>query len=340
MTRPRFFQKVRLESKIDDLGTVTTYEKVCWFLKHLFPLQSDGPVDFSGRTVPEDFVTDLRIVSVGDLMYMGRDYDLDSFLPEWNARFGDALKIGNLETPLALSRPPTPWSSVIRFNASAKFWDQLRAMRFDILSVANNHAMDMGEAGLRETCELLRQDGVLPIGTSLVPEDSIGHEGRRIGLLAFTYGTNREPTHPAVNRFPYYRDEADAFQAEIEERVRALRDRCDLVVLALHWGPECETSPDPEIRRRAAGFVEAGADLVLGHHPHVVQPVEQMQRSDGREALVLYSQGNFLARALHPLMRTGHAFDVRIRFDDGRLRMAWAVHRVVTPVRSLRTRFA
>lgn len=340
MRRPRFFHKVRLEPKVGYPATITGYEKLCWVLKHWFPYRVDGPVRFTDQGIPSDFRTDLRVVSVGDLMFMGRDYDLGAFLPEWRSRYGDAFRIGNLESPVALSHPPSSPRSFLRFNGSERFWEQIRAMGFHALSVANNHSFDMGEEGLRETCERLEREGILPVGASFVRESVTRHAGHRIGCLAYTFGTNREPENDAVERFPFHRSDAASRKAEIVASIRALGERCDLVILALHWGYECETSPDPDVRRLARELVEAGADLLLGSHPHVVQPVERIARAERGDALVLYSQGNFLTRAVHHLMRTGHVFDIRIRFENGALRMAYAVQRVVTSRGARKTRFA
>ena len=336
---PWFFHKVRLDHKTEDLSAVTPYEKVCWFLKHQFPWQGEGPVTFADTGIPPDFPADLRIVSVGDLLYQGVEYRLDAFLPQWRERFGEALRIGNLETPLALSRPPSTPRSIVHFNASPTFWDQIQAMGFHVLSVANNHAFDMGEDGLRETCARLEEAEVLPIGSSLVPRDTLEWRGRRVGFLATTYGTNREPFLPTVDRFPSWRPDAERFLPPVLDRIRALRERSDLVVLAMHWGHECETHLDPRLRDFALAFVEAGADLVLGHHPHVAQPSEKVTRADGSEALVLHSQGNFVCRGIHPLVRTGYAFDIRVALDGGRTRIAYDVHKVRTRRLTMKTRF-
>lgn len=339
MPSPRWFHKTRLESKVGYHATITWPEKIGWVLKHRFPWQPDGPVTFEDAVIPPGFDADLRIVSVGDLMPIRRDYDLDDFLPEWRRRFEGAFKIGNLETPLALSRPPSRSHLVLRFNASRGFWEQLRAMEFDVLSVANNHSLDMGEEGLRETCERLEQEGILAIGTPFVADDIRVHAGRRLGFLSYTFGTNREPDNMSVNRFPFHRADVDERKEEVLTAIRELRGRCDLLVLALHWGYECETRTDPRVSRLAREFVDAGTDLLLGHHPHVVQPVEKVVRVDGGDALIVYSQGNFLALSAAPLCRTGHVFDIHVRFDEGRPKFAWMVHRTYVRRFSAKSRF-
>ncbi len=339
MPRPRRFHKLRLESKVGYQESITWPEKIRWVLKHRFPWQPDGPVTFEHAVIPLGFRADLRIVSVGDLLFQGRDYRLDAFLPEWQRRFAGAFKIGNLETPLALSRPPTPPRSIIRFNASPTFWNQLRTMEFDVLSVANNHIFDMGEVGLRETCEVLRREGILPVGTRYVTEDVREHAGKRLGFLAYTFGTNREPENKSVRRFPFFRADVNERKEEVMAAIREMRGRCDFLVLMLHWGYECETRTDPGVRGFAREFVEAGTDLLLGHHPHVVQPEEKVVRADGGEALVVYSQGNFFSISAAPLTRTGHVFDIHVRFEYGRPRFAWTVHRTYIRRFSAVTRF-
>jgi poly-gamma-glutamate synthesis protein (capsule biosynthesis protein) len=205
---------------------------------------------------------------------------------------GADLAFGNLETPIAprTGRPGVPF----QFNAPEALPAALRASGFTVLSTANNHAFDQGRKGLGETLARLRAEGLVAIGSG---EDRpraealqiLERHGLRVAFLAFTdlfnLDLNRRATEPWVR--PLDLDPA-------LEAVRAARSQADVVVVSLHWGNEYQHRPTQRQRDIARALVSAGADLILGHHPHVLQPVEVLE-VEGRKALVAYSLGNFIS---------------------------------------------
>ena len=202
------------------------------------------------------------------------------------------LVFGNLETPVAplIGKPGLPYV----FNAPAELPQDLKRSGFTILSTANNHAYDQGAKGLLETQTRLEVDGLVSIGSgrdhtrSMAPRILESH-GIRIAFLAWTdllnLSFNREGQGPWVNQL----DEAEAC-----EIVRAARQQADAVVVSLHWGNEDQHVPTQRQREVAAKLFEAGADVILGHHPHVLQPLEVLEQ-DGRRVAVAYSLGNFIS---------------------------------------------
>ncbi len=112
---------------------------------------------------------------------------------------------------------------------------------------------------------------------------------------------NRNPDkadQPHVNFFPYPNESGGApgaDEAAVLEAVRQARAKCDFLVVSIHWGIEYAPAPRPEDVETAHKILEAGASVIVGHHPHVLQPVETYKTQDGRNAVIFYSLGNFLS---------------------------------------------
>ncbi len=179
----------------------------------------------------------------------------------------------------------------------------LTAAGFDLVGVANNHATDNGRAGLTESLSVLGAAGIGTVGgglrASAYGPALVQRNGLRIAVLAYNLvpgsltATDRQP---GVATF-------DVQTAE--QAVRAARPRADLVFVMTHWGVEHEPVASPHQRQVARLLVNAGADAVIGHHPHVVQDVEWLPRPDRRPALVAYSLGNFVFDGLEPDSQRG-----------------------------------
>lgn len=199
---------------------------------------------------------------------------------------------GNLETPIA---PTTGQPGVaFRFNAPAELPEALQRSGFTILSAANNHAYDQGTSGLLETLSRLERAGLSFVGSGADQPQAmtpvmVERNGIHIAFLAWTdlfnIQLNRVGKGPWVNGL-------DGDQAC--EAVRAARMKADVVVVSIHWGVEDQHEPTPRQRELASRLFEAGADLILGHHPHVLQPLE-ISESGGRKVAVAYSLGNFIS---------------------------------------------
>ncbi len=157
---------------------------------------------------------------------------------------------------------------------------------FHILNVANNHILQYGRQACEETLEAVRGRDIVPVGLRgdgeqcCVPE-VLERDGMRIGFLAYSFEWEQ-----------YYEGEvlyARATADQISQQVRALRDEVDYVIVSIHWGLEYMLEPSPEMREIGRAVIDAGADVVLGHHPHVLQGMEH--RGDG---IIFYSLGNFV----------------------------------------------
>ncbi len=193
----------------------------------------------------------------------------------------------NLESPLASDTLPRrahrERAPILRGDPAAA--QALARGGVDVVSVANNHVFDLGEAGLAATLEHVERAGMTPAGAGLTRERALEPailevRGRRFGLLAFTYGTNHRPERSGPHA---------ARLGEAAERLRQVRGQVDTLVVSLHFGEEFTSTVSLDQRVWAHRCVDAGADAVIGHHPHVLQGVEVYAGKP-----IYYSLGNFI----------------------------------------------
>mgnify|MGYP002402584369 CR=1 FL=1 len=208
---------------------------------------------------------------------------------------------GNLETPLA--GQALKYTGYPRFNAPAELAADLVDAGFNVVSTANNHTMDRGYPGVVNTLENVRKSGLIPVGTAADAKDAqrltiVERDGIRMGFLAYTYGTNGIPV-PEEQAFAVNLIDSEV----IARQIASLRSAgADVVTVSLHFGLEYHRMPSKQQVELARKLIASGADIVLGSHPHVVQPLERMsipasESVDGyaRTGVVIYSLGNFIS---------------------------------------------
>lgn len=209
------------------------------------------------------------------------------------------LRVVNLEGPLTTA-PRAVWGYDL--TGSPDSATPLADAGIDIVTVANNHATDHGPAGLVETLDGIREAGILAVGGGTLAE--------AYAPLVVKVG-DLEVAFLAFNRVfggaPATSEEAGV--AVLDDRltaaVRSARGRADLVFVLAHWGVEYVPVAGGHQRAAARALARAGADAVIGHHPHVVQDVEWLPRRGRRPTLVAYSVGNLLFDALAPDAQRG-----------------------------------
>jgi poly-gamma-glutamate capsule biosynthesis protein CapA/YwtB (metallophosphatase superfamily) len=212
---------------------------------------------------------------------------------------GADITFANLETPVDQTKAISGYP---KFNARPELLKALKKSGVTIVSIANNHALDAGSGGLARTIDNLDAAGLLFVGAGRTKAEAaeikyVKARGLTVAFLAYTYSTNQSlrqktPMTPGVNILAPG-SEQDLGRAVTN--VREARRRADIVVVSLHWGEEYAKVPTPWQRKVASELVEAGADVILGHHPHVLQPIESHAAKDGRAALVAFSLGNFIS---------------------------------------------
>ncbi len=223
----------------------------------------------------------LRLIAVGDVSLSGPDGQ-DPF--EYVARLlhtGDIV-FGNLECVLCDTGSEVEKEVTLRaVPARAEY---LRQAGFDIVSVANNHVLDFGPTGLNQTLAVLHEQGICFVGAGGTAARSeyeiLERERLRIGFVAYHEMDPGSPHNEAlVNPMD---------RGTILRQISDLKPRCDAVVVSLHWGIEYIHYPSPGQVHLAREILHHGAALVLGHHPHVIQGIEQIGRG-----LIAYSLGSF-----------------------------------------------
>jgi poly-gamma-glutamate capsule biosynthesis protein CapA/YwtB (metallophosphatase superfamily) len=212
----------------------------------------------------------------------------------------------NMETPIAPTH--SHGSKPFMFDAPTSLPEALKANGIKIVSFANNHVMDQGWAGFAETREHLREAGLLFVGSGDTAQQTwqpviVEANGIKVGWLGMTrwLNGNHNPDkddQPHVNFFPYPGESGGAPGADettVLAAIKQARAQCDMLVVSVHWGTEYAPGPRPEDVETAHKMLEAGATVIVGHHPHVLQQVETFRTADGRDTVIFYSLGNFLS---------------------------------------------
>ena len=200
----------------------------------------------------------------------------------------------NLECAITDWGEPEP-GKVFCFRTDAKNVEVLRVAHIDAVSLANNHVLDYGEPGLRETLRNLDASGIRHAGAGLTALEAqqpawLAIDGLRIAFLA---ATDNQPDweatadRPGVFYIPI--DPADERFQRLVTLVRAAKRAADLVMVSLHWGPNWGYQPPPEHPPAARLLIESGADIIFGHSAHIVRGIEVYR---GRP--ILYSCGDFV----------------------------------------------
>jgi poly-gamma-glutamate synthesis protein (capsule biosynthesis protein) len=264
------------------------------------------------RTVPkEDYLT---IVAVGDNLihepiiragYANGVYSFDSIYDKIRDYILPAdIAFVNQETVLVSKE--LGYSGYPLFGTPKEIGNALTAAGFDIVNHATNHIMDKGEEGITSSMDFWdTREGVHYLGIHRSEQDRakrqviISKNNFKVGFLSYTYGTNFIPL-PKGKSWIVSMIELEKMTAEI----KALRPLCDYLVVSMHWGEEYRLSYTKEQERLAAFLAEQKVDLVIGHHPHVIEPMAIIRRSDGGSMPVFYSLGNFLSAHLTPIRET------------------------------------
>jgi poly-gamma-glutamate synthesis protein (capsule biosynthesis protein) len=179
------------------------------------------------------------------------------------------------------------------FKAEPEMIEGLKLAGIDVVSTANNHARDAGAYGLEYTLRWLDENGIQAAGTALEEKTArdgavLERNGLRFGFLAYTYDQSNG-NHPKPDSRVSMLD-----AAAMREDVERMRARADVVVVSMHAGDEYRPKPNARQVEFARAAIDAGAAVVAGHHPHVVQPAERY-----RGGVVFYSLGNLVFDQFH-----------------------------------------
>ncbi|OPA73236.1 capsular biosynthesis protein [Paenibacillus selenitireducens] len=276
----------------------------------------------------ETYTKEAKLVAVGDIMmhmpqlpsYYNKakgTYNFNPFFTQVKPLLtqGDFVW-ANLETPIAGA--DLRYSGFPMFNAPAEVAAALKYAGFNIVSTANNHALDRKEIGVIRTLKRLKEQGLTTKGTAASQAEAneltiITKNDIQMGILAYTYGTNGI-TVPADKSYLI----SLINPIQMKRDIQSLRDAgADVVVIALHFGIEYQREPSARQQQLARSLIEAGADIILGSHTHVVQPLEEVHvtQLDGttRKGYIIYSMGNFISNQKDEYTDYGVIFNATIR---------------------------
>lgn len=176
-----------------------------------------------------------------------------------------------------------------QFRADPKFASAMHTAGFDVACLANNHTLDFGRDAMMDTVRAVRKTGMTAVGAGKDRADALSLQivkknGLRVGFLAYTDlpsdGVVRLADRPTV---------AGLNADELPAQIKAARKRCDTLVVSFHWGVEYMKRPTERQQHIAHVCIDNGADVVLGHHPHVLQPTETYKGKP-----IIYSMGAFV----------------------------------------------
>lgn len=271
----------------------------------------------------EDALNDskeIKINMVGDLM-VRTDLVAPGSRNLWNEVgdyiFDSDLTFGNLEFAV---NPNDLYHKIIRYSvpfdhADPFLKDTNKYGKFSAVAVSNNHINDSFHPGICSTLDYLDSIDMKYSGSARTPEEQdefpiFEVNGVKIAFLSYTFSTNGLPLQDDhkygtnLVRFNALKDE-DYDPSLIFHHIKLAKERgADIIISSNHWGIEFEYYPASRIIKRAHELMDAGIDIIMGHHPHILNPSEWYQTKDGRNALSLYTLGNLTGFALkRPTMR-------------------------------------
>ncbi|MER9794762.1 CapA family protein [Mesorhizobium sp. M0213] len=297
-------------------------DDIYWWYKTVRPIKRPekkaseilGRRDRSVLRLPSRFEKDstLTIGAAGDLIQTdGIEHSRDILFSQVNdILFNKDISFANYESvvgsddvvkrAMADPRSFTICSSAEQYSAMV----QHKGKYFTILNTANNHALDLGLSGLENTQKLIEGNGILNLGTPRNQDEygmgtTLTASGIKIGFVSATFSIRKSRLPPGdKHRIHVAKLNSKHVAPDLELLRRQIADcklqGCDFIVASLHWGWEFEFFPRQSQIETAHTLIEAGVDLILGHHPHVIQPVEyyRTKRDPNRIAVVAYSLGS------------------------------------------------
>lgn len=233
------------------------------------------------------------------------------------------ITIGSLETTFA--GEDMGYSNYPVFNSPDSLATGLKDIGVDVISLAGNHALDYGYSGICRTIDVLDNVGISHLGTykSAEDQDKIlikDVKGVKIAFINYTYGTNGIPV-PSDKPYCLNLIDKDLISKQIKQ---AKEQNVDMIVACMHWGTEYKTSANDEQKELADFLFKSGVDIILGNHPHVLEPMEKktITLDDGstKDVFVVYALGNFTADQRAEITRDSAILNLDITKDsDGKI---------------------
>lgn len=344
-------QKKKIKRKVNNRPTSKAYKKkqrekrmiriityvvvaaliVTFILSAVSCKKKNKPVTENPETTTEEAANKdtVKLISVGDII--GHDtilnlaktdngYDFTSLFALLKDDISSVdLAIANVETPLGGG----PYSGYPVFNTPDEMGLAVIDAGFDVALQASNHSMDSGADGIRHSIDFWKKhkDEILMVGMHEseeaekdIPVTTVN--GIKFSVLNYTYGLNGfELPDGEEYLITVMDDESESF---ISDQIKRASETSDFVIVCPHWGEENTVgAPNDYQKYWAKLFTEAGADLILGTHPHVIQNIEWITSDNGNKALCYYSLGNFVSNQQYTDTVLGGMAYVEIQKEDG-----------------------
>lgn len=258
------------------------------------------------------------------------NYDFSSFFKSTKKYFKAAdLSVINLEVTFG-GTESGKFSGYPVFNSPDSLADTIKEAGLNLVLTSNNHSYDTGLFGLKRTAEVLKNKGIAFTGTKQTPDDPAylvkDVNGVKLGIVNYTYETAcstagrkalngrimAAEANNLINTFSY--DKIGNFYTEAENVIKAMKnDGADAIVFYMHWGNEYQLNPNTWQKTIAQKLCNLGVDVIVGGHPHVLQPMEVIHSEDSENSTVcIYSTGNAVSNQRQELMDScpsGHTED-------------------------------
>lgn len=329
-----------------------------------FTKEQSSPENSSSekQEIPKEpyIVSSATVVNTGDILIHGPvlkgaydaqvdGYDFSDFYKYTADYFMKAdLAVANLEVTLG-GRESGNYRGYPSFNTPDSLIDDLKTAGIDMLLTSNNHCYDTGLYGIKRTARVLKEKNVDFIGTRETEEEPIyivkDVSGIKIGMACYTYeNTYNDKTRKSINgaiinkeannllsSFSY--NHIEDFYAEAQSVIADMKLKgAEAVVFYMHWGEEYQLNENNWQKNIAQNLCDLGVDVIVGGHPHVIQPIEMLTSSDGTNKTVcLYSMGNSVSNqrlsALYKSCPTGHTEDGMLfyytfdKYSDGEVKL-------------------
>lgn len=265
---------------------------------------------------------EITISAIGDILihspvykdaWKGDRYDfVPMFAPVEHLLDQSTITVANQETMIGGTE--IGLSSYPSFNSPREVGDALKEIGVNVVTIANNHTLDKGEKAIQRAIEHWETIDMMYTGAYKDQEDReklriLGtDEGISVAFLSYTYGTNGIPVPEGKDFLVNLID-----KASMKQEIKRAKELADVVILSLHFGNEYERLPSESQKELVQFAVDQGVHAVIGHHPHVLQPIEWVTGKDGNRAIVAYSLGNFLSNQQKLYQRIGGILNFTVK---------------------------
>ena len=296
---------------------------------------SADSIDSDNSDLKSDSKKSFTLTAIGDIMCHNtqywdaynkntNEYDF-SYVYEDIKNYTESsdITIGSLETTFA--GEDKGYSNYPTFNTPDSLATALKDIGVDVISLAGNHALDYGYYGICRTIDVLDHAGISHLGTYKTAEEQKkllikNVKGLNIAFINYTYGTNGIPV-PSGKEYCINLIDKTLIQEQIKQ---AKEQNVDMIVACMHWGTEYKTTANSEQKELADFLFENGVDIIIGNHPHVLEPMEKrtITLEDGTEkdVFVVYALGNFTADQRDEITRDSAILNLTItKNSNGKL---------------------